>query len=210
MVNTNIKTVVDNILNSYETRVKVVCKVMKETALLLKCMSKEQAEMALQLRDTLAKKESLRKRDFDYLLGDIVLRNLDEEKKVNKILENFQKEEEGMIARFRNILTGAEKIKLSEFRVLSKEILEHLDRREKEVSEVLRNFHIEQGVFLAGLRKLVKKGDQIRTRDFKAMTESLRLKQLGKESEIGMLLSEFGKVQEEVKLRWEKVLKDYV
>jgi len=209
MVNTNIKTVVDNILNSYETRVKVVGKVMKETTLFLKCMSREQAEMALQLRDTLAKKESLRKRDFDYLLGDIVLRNLDEEKRVNKILENFQKEE-GMIARFRNILTGGEKIKLSEFRVLSKEILEHLDRREKEVSEVLRNFHIEQGVFLAGLRKLAKKGDQVRTKDFKAMTEGLRLKQLGKESEIGMLLSEFGKVQEEVKLRWEKVLKDYV
>lgn len=206
----NIKPVVDNILNSYETRVRVVGKVMQETTAFLKRLSREQGEMALQLRDTLAKKESLRKRDFDYLLEDIVLKHLDKEKKVNEVLENFQKEEEGMVARFRNILTGTEKIKLSDFRLVSKEILERLDRREKEVSEMLRSFHIEQEELAAGLRGLVEKGDQIKTRDFKAMTESIRLRQLEREGEIGKLLSDLGKVQEEVSLRWEKVLEGYI
>lgn len=209
-MDTNIKTVVDNILDSYEARVKVVAKVMKETTALLERLSKEQGEMALQLRDTLAKKESLRKRDFDLLLEDVVLRNLDKGKKVNEVLENFRKEEEAMVARLRNILTGAETIKLSEFRLLSKELLERLDRSEKEASEVLRSFHIEQEELAACLRKLVEKGDQIRTKDFKAMTENLRLRQLEKESEIGKILNDFGKVQEEVKLRWGKVFESYV
>ena len=42
------------------------------------------------------------------------------------------------------------------------------------------------------------------------MTEGLKLRQIEKESEIGKLLSEFGKVQEEVNLRWGKVLEGYV
>ena len=209
-IDTDIKRIVDDILNSYEKRVDVVGKVMNETTALLKRLSKEQAEMALQLRDTLAKKESLRKRDFDYLLEDVVLRNLDEEKKVKKLLGDFQKEEKKMVAKFRNILTGTEKIKLSDFGLLSKKILERLDRREKEVSDVLRSFHIGQEELAGGLRKLVEKGDQIRTKDFKALTESLKLRQLEKEGEIGKLLNTFGKVQEEVKLRWGKVLESYV
>ena len=209
-MDTEIKTVVDNILDSYETRVKVVGKVMKETTVLLKRLSREQAEMALGLRDTLAKKESLRKRDFDYLLEDIVLKNLDKEKKVNGVLEGFQEEEKDIIARLRNILTGTEKVKLSEFNLLSKEILGRLDRREKEAGEVLRSFHIEQEELAAGLRKLAEKGDQVRTKDIKAMTERLKLRQLERESEIGELLSDLGKVQEEVNLRWGKLLEVYV
>jgi len=206
----NMKSVVDNILNSYETRVKVVGKVMQDTTALLKQLSREQAEMALKLRDTLARKESLRKRDFDHLLEDIVLKNLDKEKKVNEVLESFQKVEEEMVAKLRNILAGAEKIKLSEFRSLSKEILERLDRREEEVGDVLRSFHIEQEELAAGLRNLIEKGDHIKVKDFKMMTEGLRIRQLVRESEIGKLLSDFGKVREEVKLRWGKVLESYV
>ena len=209
-MDSDLRTVVDNILNSYEARVKVVGNVMRQATSLLERLSKEQAEMALQLRDTLAKKQSLRKRDFDYRLEHIVLLNLDKKKKVNEVLENFQKEEQEMVGRLRDILTGSEKMKLSEFRLLSGNILERLGKREKEVSEVLRGFHVEQEELAAGLRNLVKKGDQIRTKDFKALTESLRLRQLEKEGEIGKLLGEFGKVQEEVNLRWGKVLESYV
>lgn len=205
----NMKSVVDNILNSYETRIKVVGKVMQDTTALLRQLSREQAEMALQLRDTLARKESLRKRDFDYLLEDIVLKNLDKEKKVNEVLESFQKEEEEMVARLRNILTGTEKIKLDAFRSLSKEILERLDKKEKEASDVLRSFHIEQEELAAGLRKLIEQGDQIRIKDFKRMTDNLRIGQLARESEIGNLLTDLAEVREEVKLRWGKVLETY-
>ncbi len=206
----NMKSVVDNILSSYEERVKTVGRVMQETMALLDRLSREQAEMALQLRDTLAKKQSLRKRDFDHLLEDIVLRNLNREKKVKEeVLKNFQREEEQMVARLRSILTGAEKIKLSEFRSLSKEILERLDKREKEVGDVLRSFHIEQEELAAGLRKLVKKGERITVKDFKTMTENLRARQIARESEIGNLLTDLADVREEVKLRWGKVLETY-
>jgi len=202
--------IVDHILDSYEARVKVVAEVMRETTALLKRLSEEQAEMALHLRDVLAKKESLRKKDFDSLLKEIVVRNLDREKEVNEILEGFQIEQGELIARFRDILTGNEKIKLSDFRALSKQILERLDRREKEISDLLRSFHIEQEEVAASLRKLVEKGQQVRTRDLKTMIESLKLRRLERGGEVGHLLNALGKVQEEVKLRWEKVLQGYV
>jgi len=202
--------IVDHILDSYEARVKVVGQVMKETTALLRRLSEEQTQMASHLRDLLAKKESLRKKDFDSLLTDVVAQNSDKEKEVNEVLESYQKEQGDVIARFRNILTGNEKIKLSDFRVLSKKILGLLDKREKEISDLLRSFHIEQEEVAASLRKLVEKGDQVRTRDFKAVIESLKLRRLERGGEVGQLLNTLGNVQDEVKLRWQKVLEGYV
>ncbi|MDI6814848.1 MAG: hypothetical protein QMC90_02020 [Dehalococcoidales bacterium] len=205
----NLKNIVDNILDSYEKRVKVVARVMKETTRVLKRLSTEQAKMALKLRNTLAKRQSLRKADFDGFLEDIVLRSLDKEKRVNQVVENFQKEGEEMIARMRDTLAGREKIKPSDFKLLSKTILDRLSQREKEVSEMMRNFHIEQEELSAGLRYLVEKGDEVKTKDLKAVTESIRLRQLERSSEIGKMLGELERVQQEINLRWGDVLKNY-
>lgn len=204
-----VSSIVEHILGSFAQRVRVVGEVMKETTALLKRLSLEQAEMALRLRDTLAQKQSLRKRDFDHLLEDIVLRNLDKRKRIHEALTSCQNEAEGMIARFRDALTGAKRTKLSEFRSISREILDRLDRKEREIGEALRSFHIEQEEFAAGLRKLVEKGDRVRTKDFRTVVGSLRRGQLERESEIGELLNAFGRVQEEVKSRWEKVFQGY-
>lgn len=204
------KDFVENVLDSYEKRVEVVSTVMRQTTELLKRLSQEQARMAWELRERLAKKESLRKKDFDSLLEDIVIRQLDKEKKIVKVLNDFQREEEGLIARLRSILTGSEKVTLSAFRELSEEVLDRLKEKEKEASNMLRSFHIAQEELSAELKRLVEKGEEVRTKDFKAMIESLRLRQREKESEIGRLLDEFGKVQEEVNLRWEQVVKSYL
>ncbi|MCK4417158.1 MAG: hypothetical protein KAV99_03235 [Candidatus Latescibacteria bacterium] len=204
------KAVIENLLDTYEKRVGVISKAMRATTEYLGDLSNEQAEMALQLRDILARKESFRRKDFDSLLQDIVVWNIDRGKEITQALEGLQKEEESMITRLRGILTGREQIKLGEFRSLSKDIVERLSQREKKASDMLRRFHIEQGELSGSLRRLLDKRKDVRIKDFKVMTEAVKLRQQEKDSDIGRMLDDLEEVQEEISLQWQGLRKSYV
>lgn len=204
------KAVIENLLDTYEKRVGVISKAMRATTEYLGDLSNEQAEMALQLRDILARKESFRRKDFDSLLQDIVVWNIDRGKEITQALEDLQKEEESMITRLRGILTGREQIKLGEFRSLSKDIVERLSQREKKASDMLRRFHIEQGELSGSLRRLLDKRKDVRIKDFKVMTEAVKLRQQEKDSDVGRMLDDLEQVQEEVNLQWQGLRKSYV
>ncbi len=203
------KIFVENLLDTYETRVKVTIKAMRATVDYLSDLSKEQAKMTLELRGILAKKQSFRRKDFDSLLQDIVVRNLDREKEINQALDDLQNEEYSMSARLRRIIAGEEQIKLSDFKLVSKEIIERLNQREKKVSDLLRQFHIEQGELSEGLRKLFDKGEDIRIKDFKAMTGAIKLRQQERDSEVGKMLDDLEGVQQEINLQWQDLRKSY-
>ena len=204
------KAVIENLLDTYEKRVGVISKAMRATTEYLGDLSNEQAEMALQLRDILARKESFRRKDFDSLLQDIVVWNIDRGKEITQALEDLQKEEESMITRLRGILTGREQIKLGEFRSLSKDIVERLSQREKKASDMLRRFHIEQGELSGSLRRLLDKRKDVRIKDFKVMTEAVKLRQQEKDSDVGRMLDDLEQVQEEVNLQWQGLRKSYL
>ncbi len=201
------KNFVENLLDTYETRVKVISGAMRATANHLRDLSGEQAKMTLELRGILAKKRSFRKKDFDSLLQDVVVRNLDREKGITQALEDLQKEEQSMIARLRGILTGREQIKLSEFKPLSKDMIERLSLREKKASDMLRRFHIEQAELSRGLRRLLDKGEDVRVKDFKAMAGAVKLRQQERDSGVGRMLDDLDEVQQEINLQWQDLRK---
>jgi len=206
----NMKSFVEGVIDFYERRVAVVSSVMGETADLLRNFCLEQETMASQLRDILAKQESLRKKDFDIMIEDLRVSREAREKEVVEMLTHFQKQEEEMVSKLRSVVSGSSAVKLEDFKLLSQQILGEQKEREKEMVALLRSFHLEQEEFSAALRKLLSKGEQVRIKDFKAMLESIRLSQRGKETEVGKLLGDFERVQEEVGLRWGKVIESYV
>ncbi len=204
------KIFVETLLDTYETRVKVTIKTMRATVDYLSALSREQAKMTLELRGIMAKKQSFRRKDFDSLLQDIVGRNLDREKEITQALDDLQKEEDSMSARLRRIVTGEEQIELSEFKLVSKEIIERLHVREKKASDLLRQFHIEQAELSEGLRKLLDKGEDIRIKDFKAMTGAIQLRHQERDSEVGKILDDLEGIQEEINLQWQDLRKNYL
>ncbi|MBI5593417.1 MAG: hypothetical protein HY881_23430 [Deltaproteobacteria bacterium] len=61
-----------SIIDSYEMRVSTVTLLMTQANNLLKSFQIEMEDMITQLRDNLAKSESLRKKDFDIMIGVLV------------------------------------------------------------------------------------------------------------------------------------------
>lgn len=198
----DMRVLVQNIIDSYEMRVKTVGRLVKQANELLKSFHAEQEELASKLRDNLAKGECLRKKDFDLMMEGIRAQRKKREKEAAEVLEKFQREEEEMIAELRKIITSGERTRLEEFKTMKESILARQKEREERVREVLRNFHLEQEELGAGLRRLLSKNESVRIRDFKAMIKAIRVQQRERESEVGEMLEDFRRVREEVSAEW--------
>lgn len=94
-------------------------------------IKKEQQETAVALREKLAKGESLRKKDFDYMLASLVETRKNREQEVMGLLARFQTEEEEMAAGLRQLLGNGKSVRIKEF----KKFLAEFRRKEGERGE---------------------------------------------------------------------------
>jgi len=195
---------IESVIDSYEARVKTVGALMKKTAEVLKRFDLEQEEKVGELRDLLAKAESLRRKDFDTLMVKIWARRSEKEEKVSHILDSFLKEQEELVAWLRKVIADGN-IGLEEFRLLSQNFISRQKQAEGELSRMLRELHLEQEELETGLKQLLQKGEKVRIKDFKAMIKAIQLRQGGREDEVGRMLDELWGVDEAVATQWHKV-----
>ena len=100
-----LRALANSIIDSYEMRVSTVNTLMAQANNILKAFQTELEEMVALLRDNLAKSESLRKKDFEHMIKDVIERRMQREQEAEQSFKLFQKEEEEMIARLRAIVS---------------------------------------------------------------------------------------------------------
>lgn len=194
------------IIDSYETRVKTVSALMRQTIQVLKDYQQQQKEMAGELRDILAKTEFLRKKDFDKMMEETWRKRDEKEKEVHEMLESFLREEKVMIDELGKLLGSGELMRTDDFMVLKERILNRQREREKEVNQMLKSFHLEQEELSTALRRLLLKGERVKIRDLKDVIRGLRAHRMHKQSSIGRVLEELEVVDSEVDTAWQRVI----
>ena len=199
------KTVIGEIINSYQRRVETISALTQQTVQILEDSRGQQDEMTEELRDILAKTESLRKRDFDKMMEEIRGKRSQREKEVRQALENFVPAERNMINELRQSLQRKENSTIDEFVAWKEKILESQQEREGTLTHLLRSYHLEQEELSATLRNLLRKGRRVRTRQFKDMIKGLRAYRTYKEGSIGNMLSELEEVDKQVNTIWQRV-----
>lgn len=196
----------EHILASYETRVQMVGALMRRATQWLEEFRRHQDEMAVKLRDHLARTESLRYRDFDRMMEQLWIGRRETEQKLIQAVERVQKEEEAVVAQMKSILAGDERPTVEDFQLRQESILTRQKERERELGGLLKNILWEQEELSAALRKLLAKGEQIKIKDFKAMISDLRAWRRYRDSEVARTLEECQKVREQVEAEWQKVM----
>ena len=127
----NLKDLAGDIIASYDARLKVVGDIIDDTHKMMDGFRGKRETMAGELQGILAKCESLRKKDFDRLMADIVSRQNEREKYVKEMLENFRKEEEVVAEKLRNLLGRGEEIRIKDFKKMMADIKQEQERRTK-------------------------------------------------------------------------------
>ena len=204
-VREDLRVLANSIIDSYEMRVRTGSTLMNQAYHFLKSFQMELEDMIVRLRDELAKAESLRKKDFDRMIGDIIERRRQREEEAEKSLKLFQEQEEEMISRLRKIILGGNRSSLDDIKAIKEDIYRRQKEREKNIIKALKCFQIEQEELRAALKNLLSKGEEVKLKDFRMMLKSLRGQQSDRDAELIKILDEFDVVRDKVQTQWQTV-----
>jgi len=198
--------IVERIVGSYESKVKVVTSLMREVNQRIRNYHIEQEQMTDRLKDILAKNECLRKKDFDAIMAGIRDQQKAREQEVSQMVEDFCREEEETAAKLKDILTVKSSSTLEDFAVLKEKMLNRPKERERRISQMLKDFHRDQEELNTALRMLLEKGPSVRIKDFRAMVKAFHIDRKDENTRIDKILEEFEKVKDQITNQWQGVM----
>jgi len=180
--------IIDNILYSYETRINSIASIFDSAPQILQGVQdvlidtkKEGEKISADLKESLAKNKSLRKKDFDNMMDGILFTQNEREKEVRNLLNFYLNEQKEMaqalkenLKNFKDSLVKREFQRVKEFQEMIRVILSKQDKRKEEVTSRLREFQSEQRIIAGRLRELLAKGRELRIRDLKSMLKEFK------------------------------------
>ncbi|MFA5813203.1 MAG: hypothetical protein WC862_01685 [Patescibacteria group bacterium] len=134
----NLKNLAEEIIVSYDARVRLVGEIVEDTHKTLDEFKEKRQEMSDDLREVLAKSESLRKKDFSAMMQDILLTQQKREENVKKMLADFREEESRVAERLRELLKKGAELRLADFKKTLVHIRQDQASRETNTGEQVK------------------------------------------------------------------------
>ncbi|MBU1320306.1 MAG: hypothetical protein KKH67_14070 [candidate division Zixibacteria bacterium] len=134
--------------------------------------------MSNQLKDTLARARSLRKKDFANMMKDILSCQDEKEDRVRDLLKTFFEEQNEIATVLKKSLAEGGKIKIDDFREMLQNIQARQKARENEMSLMLKEFQKEYREMAESLSSLVNEKETIQIKDFKKALRNIRSRQI--------------------------------
>ena len=200
-----LRALANSIIDSYEVRVNTVNTLMAQANNILKGFQIELEEMVVCLRNNLARSESLRKKDFEYMIKDVIERRRQREQEAEQSFKLFQEEEEEMIALLRDIIFSENSSSSDALEAIREDILKRQKMREKKIVKSLKSFQVEQEEMKVAIKRLLSKGDNVKIKEFKTMVNALRVQQSDHDTEMMRMLEDFDVVRDKVQTQWHAV-----
>jgi len=219
----DVKNDVDNIVSSYEAKIRSIGAIFDTTHQLLQSFqhsfldTKQQREqVSAELRESLAQNESLRKKDFDNMMREILSNQDEREKQVRNLLNCYLDGQKEMahtlrsnLAKIKDALAEGQARRAEEFLIVIKEIVGKQEKRKQEAILKLKEFQKEQQQMSKRLKELLGKGSELRIKDLKLMLAEFKTQrkervahQKERRQEVQSVLSDFKKEGVEAAGSW--------
>lgn len=182
MANDSVKTMMADLMASYEQGVKSITPIFSVAALFLDANGAEEMDKK-QLRETLSRTGNLRKKDFDRMLNAITEPGNNRTQELRHLLRDFFVHQQEMVEQlggyFAHIrgcmeIGDIEQIKPVFNRV--KEIIAQQEEARQELESELAEQEQEQQKIMTGIKSLLQKGRELQVRDFKEMLARIKRK----------------------------------
>jgi hypothetical protein len=175
----DIEKIVESLVSSYESRIQdMECTFQAIEGFQDSFFEAryEGKEIQTEVRESLARNESLRRKDFDKMMGEILVAQDERTQDVKHLLNSYLQEQQEMsqsiresLREFKRFLGSGEQQRIKEFQALMGDILARQDTRKREVIARLQAFQQEQQDMVTTLKRLLAKGKDLRIRDLKAL-----------------------------------------
>ncbi|MBI5971582.1 MAG: hypothetical protein HY884_10570 [Deltaproteobacteria bacterium] len=194
------------LIAAYEKKTRTVKEFMNKAVGLTGEYRKEQEEMIEEIRDGLAHRDGLRKKDFDSLMEGIVGRRQETEKGIQDALEALWKDEKEIIKALSNVLTTGKTVGIE---TLKKERLPLLHKKEEGVARLLMRLHLEQAELSIALKQLLSKGENAGIKDLKTFVKAIDVRRKERDDGMDGIFEKWGRVRLDVIAKWHGVFGAY-
>jgi nucleoid DNA-binding protein len=193
----------EEIISSYESRISEIADIVNSTYKILEEFKYKREEMSLEIKEQLARSESLRRKDFNIMMKEIIADQDQREKEVKQELEEYIREQKELAATLKQVLAKGESVRLDEFKALMEGTRKKQSEREIKTKKMLQNFQKEQEELSLALKEMLAKGEALRIKDFKRMLRNIKDRQKEREKEVEGMLNEYGAEHEEAAQSWQ-------
>ena len=201
----DMKMVAGDIVSSYQSRISTVATIIENTHQILEDFKTRRNEMSEQLKENLANGGSLRKKDFDSMMKDILRRQDEREKEMRDLLKTFFEEQKEIAQNLKKNLAEGAKVQIDEFKKSLKDIQARQKVRENEVTMKLKKFQKEHNEMDKYLRGLLSKGEAIRIKDLKEMVKDIQLRQKERGNKVKARQAEFREEKQSTDSPWNEL-----
>lgn len=150
----DLKKLAKHIIESQETRTKVIQGIIEDTHKLTEGFKKQREKTSKELEGTLAKSQSLRKKDFNKMMEEIILARKEREENVKKMLADFRKEQTEINERLQELLQRGSGLKLADFKKTLADIKK--DMVEKDTKNMGEQIRVELAQMREGVYGLLE------------------------------------------------------
>jgi seryl-tRNA synthetase len=168
------------VIASYEARISWVERIVEATHEMLETFRRQREAMRAQLRETLARVASLRRRDFDAMMEGILVRQEERERAIKETIKDYLAEQRALAAALKEALARGEAERIGTVKELLKGIEARREEREREVRTLLADFQSEQDELVRALHGLLSNGSSVRVVEFKATLSAIQSRRWSK------------------------------
>lgn len=173
------KNLPEEIGQFYDALLEKVTSIRSQAQERLVEVRKEQSELAANLKEKLAKGESLRKADFERMLASLIEERKKRQEEVMSLLERFQKEEEGMAQGLKNLLTDDKGVRTKELKKFLTEFKRKGEERKQDVGEIVEAAKQVKREAVEMIEKFEKEREEM-VKQWQKLAASMRQKRLAR------------------------------
>jgi len=161
-----LRNVAEDLIASYDARVDAIGAIIDNTYQVLDDFKDKRAKLSAEIKEVLAERQSLRKKDFDRMMNGILLSQEEKEKEVKESLKNFIREQKKQAGELKDaVIKGeGERTKKAEMEI---------EKGIAEIKELLKDFCEQQETLTDQLRKLVTKGEDLKIKELQDTIRNL-------------------------------------
>lgn len=148
--------------------------IVESTHEMLESFRSQREVMRARLRESLARAASLRKCDFDTMMGGILVRQGERERAIKETMRGYLREQREMATALKQALALGETERIGSVKELLKGIETRREERERDVRTLLAEFRREQEEMSRALHRLLSDGGSVRVKEFKATLRAIQ------------------------------------
>lgn len=205
-IRSDLRQLATRVVDAYEMRVCAISGMVKQAYDIVNSYQQDVEHALSILRDNMAKGRSLRHRDFDGIIADVVTIRAHREKQVLENLIAFAAEEKAMTARLRQILANGDVGDIVSLGRMQEDILDRAKRRQQKVVSILRTYEVEAHELRAALRWLLDKGDAATVAHLRSVANAMTTRWAAEERCISEVVGQLEAAGSQVRSRWQKVV----